>query len=194
LESLWQWSWKTYRWSMNSFNTCKQSVISSVHSCVRLFLGLYFPCSNYRIIVTTLCFLSKFVFDYFKNTGESEPLYGLIAFYTTAIPARHADDYPDTWIQGVWRFLIYYLHSRVPVFLNEIGDLPLFRYISFNSFLKELCRNQDFVDIFNVSTVSVWRWKRILSKKGRVHILLLNHVMVGALNYYPKYLNVFRTN
>jgi len=86
---------------MNSFNTCKQSVISSVHSCVRLFLGLYFPCSNYRIIVTTLCFLSKFVFDYSKNTGESGPLYGLIAYYTNTIPARHADDYPDTWIQGV---------------------------------------------------------------------------------------------
>jgi hypothetical protein len=61
---------------------------------------------------------------------------------------------------------VYYLHSGVPIFSHEIGDLPMFRYITSNLILQGLCRNQDIVEAFHVSTDSVRRWKQILSKKG----------------------------
>jgi pentatricopeptide repeat protein len=60
---------------------------------------------------------------------------------------------------------IYYLHSGMPIFSHEIGDLPIFRYITFNLILQGLCRNQDIVDTFNLYTDSVRRGKLILSKK-----------------------------
>jgi len=61
---------------------------------------------------------------------------------------------------------IYYLHSGVPIFSHEIGDLPMYRYITSNLILQGLCRNQDIVEAFYVSTDSERRWKQILSKKG----------------------------
>ena len=61
---------------------------------------------------------------------------------------------------------VYYLHSGMPIFSHEIGDLPKFRYITSNLILQGLCSNQDIVDAFHVSTDSVRRWKRILSEKG----------------------------
>ena len=61
---------------------------------------------------------------------------------------------------------VYYLHSGMPIFSHEIGDMPMFRYITSNLILQGLCRNQDIVEAFNVSTDSVRRWKRILSEKG----------------------------
>jgi hypothetical protein len=61
---------------------------------------------------------------------------------------------------------VYYLHSGMPIFSHETGDLPKFRYITSNLILQGLCSNQDIVDAFHVSTDSVRRWKRILSEKG----------------------------
>ena len=61
---------------------------------------------------------------------------------------------------------VYYLHSGVPIFSHEIGDLPMFRYITSNLILQGLCCNQDIADTFHVSTDSVRLWKQILSEKG----------------------------
>ena len=41
----------------------------------------------------------------------------------------------------------------------------MFHFFTSNLILKGLCRNQDIVDTFNVSTDSVRRWKRILNEK-----------------------------
>jgi len=61
---------------------------------------------------------------------------------------------------------VYYLHSGVPIFSHEKGDLKKFRYITSNFILQGLCTNQDIVAAFHVSTDSVRRWKRLLSEQG----------------------------
>jgi hypothetical protein len=61
---------------------------------------------------------------------------------------------------------VYYLHSGMPIFSHEKGDLKKFRYITSNFILQGLCSNQDIVDTFHVSTDSVRRWKRLLSEQG----------------------------
>jgi len=61
---------------------------------------------------------------------------------------------------------VYYLHSGMPIFSHETGDLPKFRYITSNLILQGLCRNQDIADSFHVSTDSVRRWKRVLIEQG----------------------------
>ena len=61
---------------------------------------------------------------------------------------------------------IYFLHSGMPIFSHENGNLKKFRYITSNLILQGLCTNQDIVDTFHVSTDSVRRWKRLLSEKG----------------------------
>jgi transposase len=61
---------------------------------------------------------------------------------------------------------VYYLHSGVPIFSHDPGDLTKFRYITSNLILQGLCNNQDIVDTFHVSTDSVRRWKKKLSEEG----------------------------
>jgi transposase len=61
---------------------------------------------------------------------------------------------------------IYYLHSGVPIFSHDSGDLNMFRYITSNLILQGLCKNQDIVDTFHVSVDSVSRWKKKLSEEG----------------------------
>lgn len=61
---------------------------------------------------------------------------------------------------------VYYLHSGVPIFSHDPGDLNMFRYITSNLILQGLCKNQDIVDAFHVSVDSVSRWKKRLSEEG----------------------------
>jgi hypothetical protein len=61
---------------------------------------------------------------------------------------------------------VYYLHSGVPIFSHESGDMNMFRYITSNLVLQGLCNNQDIVDTFHVSVDSVSRWKKKLSEEG----------------------------
>jgi transposase len=61
---------------------------------------------------------------------------------------------------------VYYLHSGMPIFSHESGDLNKFRYITSNLILHGLCTNQDIADTFHVSTDSVRRWKKKLSEEG----------------------------
>ena len=61
---------------------------------------------------------------------------------------------------------IYYLHSGVPIFSHESGDMNMFRYITSNLILQGLCKNQNIVDAFHVSADSVRRWKKRLSEEG----------------------------
>ena len=79
---------------------------------------------------------------------------------------------------------VHYLHSGVPIFSHESGDLTMFRYITSNLILQGLCNNQDIVDTFHVSVDSVSRWKKKLlvesekaffkpeTRHGRSHKLL----------------------
>lgn len=62
--------------------------------------------------------------------------------------------------------IVYYLHSGMPIFSHESGDLTMFRYITSNLLLQGLCKNQDIVDTFHVSIDSVRRWKRRLKEEG----------------------------
>ena len=61
---------------------------------------------------------------------------------------------------------VYYLHSGVPIFSHESGDLNKFRYITSNLLLQGLCGNQDISDTFHVSLDSVRRWKNKLCDEG----------------------------
>ena len=61
---------------------------------------------------------------------------------------------------------VFYLHSGMPIFSHEKGDIKKFRYITSNLILQGLCTNQDIVDTFHVSTDSVRRWKNLLHDKG----------------------------
>ena len=61
---------------------------------------------------------------------------------------------------------VYYLHSGMPIFSHESGDLTKFRYITSNLILQGLCKNQDIANTFHVSTDSVRRWKKLLSAQG----------------------------
>jgi transposase len=61
---------------------------------------------------------------------------------------------------------VYYLHSGVPIFTHETGDMNMFRHITSNLVLLGLCNNQDIVDTFHVSADSVRRWKKKLSEQG----------------------------
>lgn len=61
---------------------------------------------------------------------------------------------------------VYYLHSGVPIFSHESGDMNMFRYITSNLILQGLCKNQDIVDTFHVSVDSVSRWKKKLLEEG----------------------------
>jgi hypothetical protein len=61
---------------------------------------------------------------------------------------------------------VYYLHSGMPIFSHDKGDLKKFRYITSNLILQRLCSNQDIADTFHVSSDSVRRWKRLPSEKG----------------------------
>lgn len=61
---------------------------------------------------------------------------------------------------------VFYLHSGMPIFSHEKGDLKKFRYITSNLILQGLCTNHDIVDTFHVSTDSVRRWKNLLHDKG----------------------------
>lgn len=61
---------------------------------------------------------------------------------------------------------VYYLHSGVPIFSHQTGDMTMFRYITSNLVLQGLCTNQDIVDAFHVSVDSVSRWKKKLSEQG----------------------------
>ena len=61
---------------------------------------------------------------------------------------------------------VYYLHSGVPIFSHASSDINMFRYITSNLILQGLCKNQDIVDAFHVSSDSVSRWKKKLSEGG----------------------------
>lgn len=61
---------------------------------------------------------------------------------------------------------VYYLHSGVPIFSHEAGDLNKFRYITSNLILQGLCSNQDIAGTFHVSLDSVRRWKDKLYQEG----------------------------
>ena len=61
---------------------------------------------------------------------------------------------------------VYYLHSGVPIFSHETGDLNNFRYITSNLILQGLCSNQDIAGTFHVSLDSVRRWKDKLYQEG----------------------------
>ena len=61
---------------------------------------------------------------------------------------------------------VYYLHSGMPIFSHESGDLTKFRYITSNLIVQGLCTNQDIIDAFHVSADSVRRWKRKLLEEG----------------------------
>ena len=61
---------------------------------------------------------------------------------------------------------VYYLLSGMPIFSHEANDLTKFRYITSNLILQGLCKNQDIVDTFHVSTDSVSRWRKKLSEEG----------------------------
>jgi transposase len=63
---------------------------------------------------------------------------------------------------------VYYLHSGMPIFSHESGDLTMFRYITSNLIKQGLCSNQDIADTFQVSTDSVTRWKKKLCEEGEV--------------------------
>ena len=61
---------------------------------------------------------------------------------------------------------VYYMHSGIPIFSHAATDLNKFRYITAHLVLQGLCQNVDIVRVFNVSTDSVRRWKKILSEEG----------------------------
>ena len=61
---------------------------------------------------------------------------------------------------------VYYLHSGMPIFSHDPGDLTKFRYITSNLILQGLCNIQDIADTFHVSTDSVSRWKKKLCEEG----------------------------
>ncbi len=61
---------------------------------------------------------------------------------------------------------VFYLHSGVPIFSHESDDMNMFRFITSNLLLQGLCKNQDIVDTFHVSSDSVRRWKKKLSEDG----------------------------
>jgi len=61
---------------------------------------------------------------------------------------------------------VYYLLSGMPVFSHEANDLTKFRYITSNFIIQGLCKIQDIVDTFHVSTDSVSRWRKKLSEEG----------------------------
>ena len=61
---------------------------------------------------------------------------------------------------------VHYLLSGLPIYSHPKGDHLRFRYITSHLALQGLCKNQDIVDLFHVSTDSVRRWKRKLSEEG----------------------------
>ena len=61
---------------------------------------------------------------------------------------------------------LYYLLSGLPIYSHSKTDYLRFRYISSHLLLQGLCKNQDIVDVFHVSTDSVRRWKKKLSEEG----------------------------
>jgi transposase len=84
------------------------------------------------------------------------------------LPLFPPDSRMITQTLGVWEAngTVYYLHSGMPIFSHESGDLNMFRYITSNLILQGLCKNQDIVDTFHVSVDSVSRWKKKLSEEG----------------------------
>jgi len=61
---------------------------------------------------------------------------------------------------------VYYLHSGMPIYSHESGELHKFRYITSNLLMQGLCRNVDIEKTFHVSTDSVRRWKKRLIEQG----------------------------
>ena len=86
------------------------------------------------------------------------------------LPLFPTDTQMITLTLGVREFdgTVYYLHSGVPIFSHEAGDLNKFRYITSNLLVQGLCSNQDIADAFHVSTDRVRRWKKKLSEEGDV--------------------------
>jgi transposase len=61
---------------------------------------------------------------------------------------------------------VYYLLSGLPIYSHSKEDHLRFRYITSHLALQGLCKNQDIVDVFHVSSDSVRRWKKKLSEEG----------------------------
>jgi transposase len=61
---------------------------------------------------------------------------------------------------------VYYLLSGLPIYSHLREDHLRFRYITSHLLLQGLCKNQDIVDLFHVSSDSVRRWKKKLSEEG----------------------------
>jgi transposase len=64
--------------------------------------------------------------------------------------------------------IVYYLLNGLPVYNHSKSDHLRFRYITSHLALQGLCKNQDIVDLFHVSSDSVRRWKKKLSEEGEV--------------------------
>ena len=54
----------------------------------------------------------------------------------------------------------------MPIYSHSSGDHIRFRYITSRLLIQGLCKNQDIVDLFHVSSDSVRRWKNKLSEEG----------------------------
>jgi hypothetical protein len=89
---------------------------------------------------------------------------------------------------------VYYLHSGVPIFSHETGDLNKFRYITSNLILQGLCSNQDIAGTFHVSLDSVRRWKDKLYQEGDGAFFNQEARLGEAINCSRKYWNVSRQN
>ena len=61
---------------------------------------------------------------------------------------------------------VHYLLNGLPIYSHSKADHLRFRYITSHLLLQGLCKNQDVVDLFQVSHDSVRRWKKKLSEGG----------------------------
>ena len=61
---------------------------------------------------------------------------------------------------------VFYLLSGVPIYSHEEYEIKRFRYITSHLLIQGLCKNADVERVFNVSAVSVKRYKRMLSEEG----------------------------
>lgn len=61
---------------------------------------------------------------------------------------------------------VYYLLSGMPIYSHDENDIKMFRYVTSNMLLKGLCKNRDIERVFEVSSQSVKRFKKILAERG----------------------------
>ena len=84
------------------------------------------------------------------------------------LPTFPSDTQMLTHVIGVREYNgeVFYLLCGMLIYCHSSGDHIRFRYITSLLLNQGLCKNQDVVDLFHVSSGSVRRWKNKLSKEG----------------------------